>query len=407
MKSKQFLLALTLIILVLAGCSKKEDLLSDSDMKLNRDSVPVILKSATLSGKYIVVLKKDSRDESAFFSVRNERVHNKANGLLKKYEIVAQPEEVYETALRGFTVKLSEGQLAKLQKDSLVSYVEADQIITIAGKRTTKPAPSTGTTTNTTTTTTSTQNKPWGITRVGGGATYTGTGCAWVIDSGIDLTHPDLNVDKVRGISYVTGITSPNDDNGHGTHVAGTIAAVNNTVGVVGVAAGALVVPVKVLDATGSGTYSSVLAGINYVAFNGKAGDVCNMSLGGGISQSIDDAVVAASANVKFAIAAGNETDNVLNHSPARASGPNIYTVSAMYSGDTWASFSNYGTSVDYCAPGVSIYSTYKGGSYATLSGTSMAAPHVAGLLLLGNINTSGNVIGDPDGTAGDPIAHF
>jgi subtilisin family serine protease len=162
---------------------------------------------------------------------------------------------------------------------------------------------------------------------------------------------------------------------------------------------------VKVLDSTGSGTFSGVLAGINYVAANGQAGDVANMSLGGGISPTIDAAVVAASAVVKFAVAAGNETDNALNHSPARAEGVNIYTVSAMASGDSWASFSNYGTPVDYCAPGVSIYSTYKNGGYVSMSGTSMATPHVAGLLLLGTISVNGYVKNDPDGSA-DPIAY-
>jgi subtilisin family serine protease len=201
-------------------------------------------------------------------------------------------------------------------------------------------------------------------------------------------------------------VTSPNDDNGHGSHVAGTIAAKNNTIGVIGVAAGALVVPVKVLDSRGNGTTSGVISGINYVLANGKAGDVANMSLGGGVSTALDDAVLKASSVVKFALAAGNETDNASNHSPARVNGPNIYTISAMGTGDLWASFSNYGNPpVDYCAPGVSILSTYKGGGYATLSGTSMATPHVAGLLLLGNIVKNGNVLNDPDGVP-DAIAH-
>lgn len=220
------------------------------------------------------------------------------------------------------------------------------------------------------------------------------------------MTHSDLNVDKTRGKSFITKAKTTNDDNGHGSHVAGIIAAKNNTIGVVGVAAGALVVPVKVLDSNGSGTSSTVISGINYVLANGKAGDVANMSLGGGVSTALDDAVLKASAVVKFALAAGNETDNANNHSPARVNGPNIYTVSAMGTGDLWASFSNYGNPpVDYCAPGVSILSTYKSGGYATMSGTSMATPHVAGLLLLGNIVSNGYVLNDPDGNA-DPIAH-
>jgi len=405
MKSNLFFLTLSLMILVMAGCTKNEDLLNVQNNPFNEKSAGLITESITLNGKYIVVLKKDAEIVVEDVKVKKDHVKAKAYGLLKKYEITGDVEEVYETALQGFAMKMSPGQAAKMMEDSTVLRVEADQIITMSAKKT-KPTPApTPTTTTPTTTPTTTQNIPWGITRVGGGATFTGTGVAWVIDSGIDLSHPDLNVSTTLGISYVSGVSSPNDDNGHGTHVAGIIAAKNNTIGVVGVAAGALVIPVKVLDSTGSGTFSGVLAGINYVANNGKEGDVANMSLGGGISPTIDDAVIAASLKVKFAIAAGNETDNALNHSPARAEGSNIYTVSAMASGDTWASFSNYGTPVDYCAPGVSIYSTYKGGSYISMSGTSMAAPHVAGLLLWGNIVKDLNVKNDPDGVA-DPIAH-
>jgi subtilisin family serine protease len=115
--------------------------------------------------------------------------------------------------------------------------------------------------------------------------------------------------------------------------------------------------------------------------------------------------IAAAATGVKFVLAAGNESDDANNHSPARANGPNIYTISAMNSSDNWASFSNFGTPVDYCAPGVSIFSTWKDGGYNTISGTSMAAPHAAGVLLLGNPTTDGTVNGDPDGNP-DPIIH-
>jgi subtilisin family serine protease len=219
------------------------------------------------------------------------------------------------------------------------------------------------------------------------------------------LNHPDLTVDVSRSRTFLGGTSTPDDQNGHGTHVAGTIAAIDNTIGVVGVAAGATVVAVRVLDRRGSGTTSGVIAGVNYVASVGVSGDVANMSLGGSVSKSLDDAVLAASAKVKFTLAAGNETDNANNHSPARVNGTNVYTVSAMDKVDKFAYFSNYGNPpVDYCAPGVSIYSTYKDGGYATLSGTSMAAPHVAGILALGNLRSDSYVLSDPDGNA-DPIA--
>ena len=166
-------------------------------------------------------------------------------------------------------------------------------------------------------------------------------------------------------------------------------------------------VAVKVLDARGSGAYSGVIAGVDYVAANGKSGDVANMSLGGPVSKALDDAVLAAAAKgIKFALAAGNESTDANNSSPAHVNHSNVYTVSAMNNTDTFASFSNYGNPpVDYCAPGVGIKSTWKDGAYNTISGTSMASPHVAGLLLLGNIATDGYVKGDPDNNA-DPIAH-
>lgn len=151
---------------------------------------------------------------------------------------------------------------------------------------------------------------------------------------------------------------------------------------------------------------SGVIAGVDYVAANGQPGDVANMSLGGGVSQALDDAVVAASGGgVRFALAAGNESDNANNHSPARANGPNVFTVSAFANGNTWASFSNYGNPpIDYAEPGVSIKSTWLSGGYNTISGTSMATPHLAGILLArATPATDGVVSGDPAAPA-DPI---
>jgi hypothetical protein len=190
--------------------------------------------------------------------------------------------------------------------------------------------------------------------------------------------------------------------------VAGTIAAIDNDVQVVGVAAGATVVGVKVLDDKGSGTYSDIISGVDYVAANAAAGDVANMSLGGGTSQALDDAVKnAADQGIYFAIAAGNSGTDAGTTSPARVEYNNVFTVSAFDDTDTFASFSNYGNPpIEYGAPGVDIKSTYVGGGTATLNGTSMASPHVAGILLVtgGSPATDGTVSGDPDGTA-DPIA--
>lgn len=314
---------------------------------------------------------------------------------------------VYGYTVEGFAAVLNQEQLEVLDNDPRVQSIEQDYLIILA------PPPGRGpggggddggggTTV---------QSTPWGITRVNGGATYTGSNVAWVLDSGIDLDHEDLNVDASRGFNAFTNGRdgkSLDDGNGHGTHVAGTIAAVDNEVGVLGVAAGATVIPVKVLDSRGSGSYSGVIAGVDFVGANGSAGDVANMSLGGPVSQSLDDAVAAASAGgVWFSLAAGNDGADANNSSPARANGTYIVTISAMDSSDNFASFSNYGNPpVDYCAPGVSIESAWKDGGYRTISGTSMAAPHVAGILLAtaGNPGTDGAVNGDPDGNA-DPIA--
>jgi subtilisin family serine protease len=392
MKKLHVLSIVVLAGLLIAGCSQKDTVIPSEEDTLT-------LKSASVAGKYIVVLKEDAGITKADLQTRNAKVKAKALGLLKKYEVAGEIEEVYETALQGFTVKMAPGQMKKMEVDPEVGYIEADKVITLSPiEMNAKPGGGE--------TPSPTQSTPWGITRVGGVTNYTGTGVAWVIDTGIDLDHPDLNVDGVRSKTFVAS-KSADDDNGHGSHVAGTIAAINNQLGVVGVAPGATLVAVKVLSRSGSGSTSGVVAGIDYVAASGKSGDVANMSLGGGVSTTLDNAVINASAKgIKFALAAGNESDNATNHSPARANGANIYTVSAMSNGDNWASFSNYGNPpVDYCAPGVSILSTWKGGGYNTISGTSMATPHVAGLLLLGNITTNGFVKNDPDINP-DPIAH-
>lgn len=292
---------------------------------------------------------------------------------------------IYRHALQGFSINLpAQAASAVAAHNPNIAYCEADQIATVIDpvNALARPGGGGGSTTETT---------PPGITSIGGGtATYTGTGRAFVIDSGIDLTHADLNVDTALSRNFVSRETSPNDLNGHGSHVAGTIAArKGNAIGVVGVAPGAKLIAVRVLDRRGSGAYSDVIAGVDYVASAGTLGDVANMSLGGPVSDALDQAVINASntSKVVFALAAGNETDDANNHSPARADGPYILTVAAVNSTDTFASFSNYSVindPVDFAEPGVSILSTWKDGGYNTISGTSMATPHLAGLVLLG-----------------------
>jgi subtilisin family serine protease len=331
-----------------------------------------------IAGSYICVFKP------GVSNVRNEAARAAGAGL----------RHVYEHSIHGFSA--SANSAAALQSHNPnIAYCEQDQEVDAIGggpfdfRELGRPAPSQPP-----------QTKGWNITRVNGGTGST-SATAWIIDTGIDLDHPDLNVDTTRSRNFSTG-SSPDDGNGHGSHVSGIIAARDNSIGVVGVTPGATLVAVRVLNNAGSGTNSGVIAGVDYVAGEGQDGDVANMSLGGGISQALDDAVVAAAATgVKFTIAAGNSSANANNYSPARANGPNVYTVSSFAQGDNWSSFSNYGNPpIDYAEPGSSIYSCYKGGGYATLSGTSMAAPHLAGILIGGSVHSGGTVKGDPDGNA-------
>lgn len=317
----------------------------------------------------------------------------------------------YGTALFGFAATIPEGRVNGLSRDPRVLAVEIDQIATVVPrpgqaapppdkcKRNCDPGDGGGGDPPA-----SSQETPWGITRVGGAASGA-TGTAWILDTGVDLDHPDLNVDVGRSVTFASG-KGADDKNGHGTHVAGTVAAIDNGIDVVGVAAGATVVAVKVLGNSGSGSYSDVIAGIDHVAANGSSGDVANMSLSGPASDAVDSAVEAAAATgVRFVLAAGNNGTDANTRSPARADGPNVYTVSAIDSSDGFASFSNYGSPVDYAAPGVGVLSLKAGGGTVAYSGTSMAAPHVAGILLLGNVSSDGTAVGDPDGSP-DPIAH-
>jgi subtilisin family serine protease len=297
---------------------------------------------------------------------------------------------VYSSAVRGFSMNASAQGMENMKRNNpKIAYCEEDQVVMAVqsggGGGTTQPA----------------QVVPWGIARVNGGRAGT-FATAWVIDTGIQLNHPDLNVDTARSRSFLGSRTTANDQNGHGTHVAGTIAARDNTIGVIGVAPGARVVAVRVLDRRGSGSTSGVIAGVDYVAANGQPGDVANMSLGGGASTALDNAVInAASRGIRFAVAAGNEAQFAGNVSPSRANGTNVFTISAFAQGDTWASFSNFGNPpVDFAEPGVGVRSTWINSSYNTISGTSMATPHFAGILLQGGPVSGGQVTGDPDGNA-------
>lgn len=388
--------ALLATIFLVNACSEQSQ---QADLSETTDIV--FSSSEPIVDSYIVVMHSNFTSDGRSKNPGNVEfaemlVRTLAEDIVSTVDV--QPSDigfVYASSVDGFSVRMSASQAEELRNDPRVNYVEQDQLISMKRPKRGGGGGSTA------------QVVPYGITRVGGFVNYTGNNVAYVIDSGIELAHPDLNVQTANGFTAFTKgrDANLNDGNGHGTHVAGTIAAINNSVGVVGVAAGAPVVPIKVLDRRGSGAYSGVIAGVNHVAARGNVGDVANMSLGGGVSQALDDAVVAAAAKgIKFVLAAGNESRSATLSSPARANGVNVYTISAMNNTDSFASFSNFGNPpIDFCAPGVSILSTWIGGGYNTISGTSMAAPHAAGVLLLGNGNVGGFVKNDPDSNP-DPI---
>jgi subtilisin len=344
----------------------------------------------------------------------------------------ASVDHVFRSALRGYAARMSAGAAAKAAADPRVEAVIPDRYVSIDAKPSGQPP----------------QTVPTGVRRIGavttvdGETTFKGPGSpVAVIDTGIDTTHSDLNVAGGYNCT-TTSRAAYKDGNGHGTHVAGTIGAKNNGIGVVGVAPNTPMYAVRVLNNAGSGTWTSVICGIDWVTANAASLGikVANMSLGGGGSDTgcddngLNEAICnSVAAGVTFVVAAGNETDDAARHVPAAYD--QVITVSALADSDgapggTWpssacrsdqedtlADFSNFGTDVDLIAPGVCITSTWKGGGYSTISGTSMASPHVAGaaalyiqrftgsspatvrdnLRALGNGDWTGDHVGDND----------
>ncbi len=318
-----------------------------------------------IQGQYIVVLKEGAASLAGERSSA-ARVSSVARDMAGKHR--AKVVRTFDRALRGFVAQADDAALARLLADPKVAYVEEDGIVSINATQ---------------------AGATWGIDRVdqrdlplSGSYTYDTTASgvhAYIIDTGVLLSHTQFSGRVGNGYDAVTSGGDANDCNGHGTHVAGTVGGTTY-----GVAKGATIHPVRVLGCTGSGTNSGVIAGIDWVAQNRVLPAVANMSLGGGASQATDDAIARlTNAGVTVVVAAGNSNDNACNYSPARA--PSAITVGSTTSTDARSSFSSFGTCLDIFAPGSSILSAWYTGTSATntISGTSMASPHVAGVAAL------------------------
>lgn len=314
-------------------------------------------RDVPIPGDYIVTLRDDLTDVTAVA----QSISGLHQGALK---------HVYKSALKGFAIQhISAAAAAAIANDPRVVRVEPDQVMTAI----TTQSPAT-----------------WGLDRVDqtnlpldNSYTYndnTGAGVtAYIIDTGINFSHTDFGGRASKGIDEVTAGGSAADCNGHGTHVSGTVGGTTY-----GIAKGVKLVAVRVLNCQGSGTTSGVIAGIDWVTANRVLPAVANMSLGGGLSTTLNQAVArAVAAGVTFAVAAGNSTADACSSSPS--SEPSAITVGATDINDAFAYFSNFGSCVDINAPGVNITSDWYSSNTATntISGTSMATPHVTGAAAL------------------------
>lgn len=362
--------SLLVLAIAVSSCQDTGEELNIQDV----DQVALGHQEGIIPGKFIVVLhentlnfRKSGRYEDVQIGMRKS-----AHELVARYGVEeGKVDRVYGNLLTGFSLELTSKQLEAMEKDPIVKYIEPDGYVSINQTQT---------------------NATWGLDRIDQRAlplnqtyTYNATGQgvkAFIIDTGVRTTHNEFVGRAQQGFDAFGG--NSEDCNGHGTHVAGTVGGTS-----FGVAKNVTLIGVRVLDCNGSGSWSGVIAGMDWVASQANGPSVANMSLGGGGSVAIDDAVARMfDAGVPVIVAAGNgdrrgREQNACNYSPARA--PRAYTVGATTNTDGKTSWSNYGDCVDIFAPGASITAAWHTSNIATntISGTSMASPHVAGVAAL------------------------
>ncbi|MBX2962866.1 MAG: S8 family serine peptidase [Cyclobacteriaceae bacterium] len=389
-----------LITLVISYCGKKD-----------KDVTPEVFKSLKpIKGEYIVVLKEKSivndgkiknpsrTNQYKLNSVKRKNKKAKVEQVLKKYAVnIDTTKYVYTDIVVGFKAKLTDDQARLLRADADVDQVYNDFEIKLRNPMQQSEIiiernPMQQDFVDTVRWITCAVNLTGGP-RDGS----TKETVVWVVDTGVDSTHPDLNVvnDPILAFSVFPGDSPFIDGNGHGTHVAGIIGALENEIGSTGVSSGAKIIPVKVMEANGRGTWSYLLAGIEHIARYNSDNDVVNLSLGANDvdlckQSSVDFRVIRealrdlAKEGTHVVIASGNESADAANSLPGCINFNNIYTVAAMDCDSTFkqcADYANFGKPVDWVAVGTNVFSTYPGGVYRLMSGTSMATAVVSGII--------------------------